>query len=247
MDQVQQRPISPTGDGGGGLLRRNLWAMLAAAAATVVVQLGVYAIARGAMTPAVSTRVSVLFGLFWVVLAVPIFAAGGARALDGLFRGGPVLDASAVLLIVLAAAGQITALEAVKIYLLWCGLGLAQIAMVSTAKQARGQQIVAAVAILIVLALAASPFWANGMILAGSQPWRERFSYALMAMNPVFATIRCLPGGVGFVWNEGPILYECTSLSRDVPVPEAPWYVTAAAYGVIAAALAGVTALRRRR
>lgn len=221
--------------------------MLTAAAATIAVQVGTYAAAGAAMTPAGAAVTALLVGLLWVIIATPVFAAGAGSALDGLFRAGPVLDASAVLLIVLAAAGRLTPLGAVKIYLIWCSLGLAGCAAVLAARRAENRQIVAAAVILVAMAIAASPFWANGIILAAGGAWRDRAGYALTALNPVFATSACLPGQQGFVWNESPILYECTVLARDVPMPMPAWYVTAAAYGIVAAGLAAVTVARRRR
>lgn len=229
-----------------GPFRRNLSAMLAAVAATLVVQLGAYAAARAAMAPAAATETGLLVGLLWLILAVPIFTAAGEGIVDGLFRGGPVLDASAVLLIVLVASGQLTPLSAVEVYLVWCAIGLTECATVLIARRAANRHLVAAATAVMVLAIAASPFWANGVVLAGGRAWRERAGYALVATNPVFATAACLPAELGFVWNERPILYACTVLSRDVPMPDPSWYLTVAGYGLAAAGLAAVTVARRR-
>ncbi len=229
------------------LFRRNGWMMGVAAAATIAMQLGAYLAARRALGPAAGAQMGLLAGLLWLLLAVPIFTAAGGGALGGLFCGGLVIDSSAVLLIVLAAQGALTPLGAVQIYLIWAAVGLAESTFVLAARRAPSRQVLALLAGLVVLALAASPFWANGIVLAGGPVWREQVSYALTAVNPVFASSACLPRGLGFVWNEKPILYEATALGRDVPKPDVAWYVTPAAYAAVAAALAAVTVARRRR
>lgn len=207
-------------------LRRNVSAMLIAAGATVAVQLGTYFVASVAMNSPVATVITLLVSLLWIVIAAPVFAAGGRSALDGLIRGGTVVDASAVVLIVLVAGrAAIGTVGAIKIYLIWCSLTLAGCSLVLSGRNAPSRHILAALVVLLMLVVAAGPFWTNGIIMSVSAPWRERVGFVVRAINPVFATTECLAGAPTFIWNERPILYEHTVLGRDVPVRAAAWYV----------------------
>ena len=81
----------------------------------------------------------------------------------------------------------------------------------------RAAPVAAAAVIGVLLALAAGPFWANGMILAADPPWRGRLASWSAAASGVYATVGCMEN-VGFVWTQCPILYQHTVLSRDVPI-----------------------------
>ncbi len=234
--------------GVASVLRRNGLAMLVAAGATVAVQLGTYFAASGAMDSHGATVVTLLVSLLWIVIASPVFAAGGRSAFDSLLRGGAVVDASVAVLIVLVAAGDaLRPVGAIKIYLIFCSLTLAGCSLVLLGRDAPGRHVLAAFAVLLMLAVAAGPFWANGIIMSASAPWRERVVFVVRAANPVFATTECLTGRPMFVWNERPILYEYTVLGRDVPVRAAAWYVTVGVYGIFAFAVGAIAAVRRRR
>jgi hypothetical protein len=221
-------------------LRRNALAMLIAAGATVVVQLGTYFIVGE-----VALALLVAFG--WVVIAAPVFAAGGRSVIDALLRGGAVIDASVVVLIVSAAAGPaLGPVGAIKIYLIFCSVALAGCSLVLLGRNVISRHILSVVAVLLILVVAAGPFWANGIITSASAPWRERIAFGVRACNPVFSTIKCLNVGYGFVWSEKPILYEHTVLGRDVPDQSAGWYVTVGVYASLAVALGAVVYVRRR-
>jgi len=220
--------------------------MLVAAGATIAVQVGAYAAARAMVAPPTAAVTALLLGLLWVIIATPIFAAGGAGLWDAVFRGGPVLDASAVMLIVLAVGKMLSPAGAVKIYLIWCSVGLFECGLVVLARRFESRLLAASLAILIVLAIAAGPFWANGIILAADGPWRGRASLLVTAANPVYATAACLPSRLGFIWHEGPILYDCTVLARDVPKPKADWLATTAGYAAAGGCLFVVALIRRR-
>lgn len=221
--------------------------MLAAAGATIAVQVGAYAAARALLAPSTAAVTALLLALLWVIVATPIFAAGGTGLWGAVFHGGPVLDASAVLLIVLTVGKMLSPAGAAKIYLIWCSVGLFACGLVVLARRVENRLLAASLAILIVLAIAAGPFWANGIILAGDGPWRGRVSLLVAAANPVYATASCLPSRSGFIWHEGPILYDCTVLARDVPKPKADWLTTAAGYAAVAGCLFAVALIRRRR
>lgn len=226
--------------GVAAVLRQNLLAMLIAAGATVVVQLGTYFIV-GEVAPAL------LVALLWVVIAAPVFAAGGRSIIDALLRGGAVIDASVVVLIVSASAGpELGPVGAIKIYLIFCSVALAGCSLVLLGRNVTSRHILSVVAVLLILALAAGPFWANGIITSVSAPWRGRIAFGVRACNPVFSTIKCLNVGYGFVWNEKSILYEHTVLGHDVPDQSAGWYVTAGVYGIFAFIVGAIATVRRR-
>ena len=221
------------------VLRRNALAMLIAAGATVAVQLGTYFIfGEIAMT--------LLVALGWVVVAASVFAAGGRSVIDALLRGGAVIDASAVVLIVSAAGPALGPVGAIKIYLIFCSVALAGCSLVLLGRNVISRHILSVVAVSLILVVAAGPFWVNGIITSASAPWRERVAFGVRACNPVFSTIECLDVGYGFVWNERPILYEHTVLGRDVPIRATAWYVTVGVYSVFAFAVGAVTVVRRR-
>jgi hypothetical protein len=244
---ADHRVASPRRGGPGvGPFRRNLPSMIVAAVATIAVQVGTYLAARPAMGADGGAVLALLAGLLWLMLATPIFAAGGAGVVDALLRGGAVLDASAALLIVLVATSRTVTLPgAVKIYLIWCGLGVAECTLVLLSRRPGNGRVVAAVAIVLALAVAAAPFWANGVITAVEGRQRVAVTFIVKATNPVFATSGCLRSGAGFIWNEAPLLYECTVLGRDVPMPSAPWHFTFAAYCVLALCLSVLRFVRR--
>ncbi len=229
-------------------LRRNASAMLIAAGATMTVQLGTYFAASGAMNSPGATVVTLLVSLLWIIIASPVFAAGGRSVLDGLLRGGAVVDAGAVVLVVLAASGALVGTAgAIKIYLIWCSLTLAGCSLVLLGRNIASRHVLAVFAVLLMLVVAAGPFWANGIIMSASSPWRERVGFIVRAANPVFATTECLAGTPRFVWNERYILYEHTVLGRDVPVRAAAWYVTVGGYGIFAVVFGVIAAAVRRR
>ena len=229
-----------------GLLRRNGWALLLAAGLTILVHMAIYAAASAMASPA-SAVATLLGSLLWIVVAAPMFAAGGRSLLEGLLRGAAVIDAGIVVLVVLAAGNDsVGPLGAVKVYLVWCAVALAGCAAAQQARRVRTRHVLAAVAVAAVVLISAGPFWANGMIHAAQGPWRDRSVLAVTASNPVYATVACL-GDTRFVWHEMPLLYEFTVLDRDVPIKLCPWYPTAGGYAAVALLLMLRARLARRR
>ena len=247
-DQAADRPDASARHPGRGLLGRNIRAVLTAAAITLAVQLGTFYAARAFMPVGTADVLTALLSALWVIIAAPVFAAGGRGLGDGLIRGAAVADSGAVVLIVLAAAGDAFGFRGVLgLYLIWMSIALAESALVCLARRPASRHVVAAAAAAGVLAISAAPFWANSAVLAARGPWRLWACRAIVAANPVFATSQCLSGDVEFIWNERPILYEHGVLGRDVPRPVIGWHVTAIAYALAAAGLAGVAVIRRPR
>lgn len=241
--QADDAPGSPAP---GDVIRRNARAALAAMGTTVLVQMGVYAAARGALAEPAASAMTLMASAAWVLVAAPVFAAGGRSVLDGIVRGGCVADGGLAVLIAVAGGPALAPAGVVKIYLIWLAVALAASAAVQQARIARARHVVAAAVAAVLLVLAAGPFWAGGGVLAADVPWRGRLASASAGAGAVYATVACMEN-VGFVWTECPILYRHTVLARDVQFTPPPWYATAAPLAAVAALLAARAALARRR
>ncbi len=236
------------GRGERGFIGRNLPAALVAAASTAAIGVGVWFGCRSAMSPSASAVVVMLICLLWIILASPVFAAGSERVIDGLTRGLAVADGGAAVLIVLMVWGKGLSLPgAAAIYAVWLAVAGAASALVVLGRTAPGRRMLAAVAILLLLAICAGPFWTNAGLGALSEPWRGRATTAVVAANPVFATLACLDDSVGFVWNERPILYEYSVLGRDIPRGPGNWLAIVVIYGAVGAIGTAMALIPRRR
>lgn len=230
------------------LVRREALPVLACAAVTVAAQLGLLVWARSLLPPLEADRLGLLLGLLALVVLAPALAASGRDAWGVFARAAAAIDASLVLLAVVAARGE--ALDAggvLKLYLLWAAVGLAQTALVGLSRGPRGRAALAVAAVALVLGLAATPFWANQLVMQSRGAARRAVTSAVVTANPVLATAAALPGQAQFYWPERGILYEYTVLGRDVPARAAAWGRTALAYAAAAAILAGLAVLARRR
>ena len=216
---------------------RNAKVALLAAVSTIVVEGGAYIIYRTFSSAVGEVIPTLLIWLLWVIIAAPIFSASGERFVDGLVRGGIIIDTTGVFLIILAIIRQeMTILGALEIYLILCSVGLVEILLVRFSSDVRRRFTISAAVILAMVIISASPFWTNGIIQSFHPNQRDKVATIIRAVNPVFATVDCPTDGVDFVWNERPILYEYTILGRDVPSRPAPWYMTVAIF----AALGGI-------
>jgi hypothetical protein len=214
---------------------------------TLMVGVGAYVLSLP-LSAALGAGLTLAVSLLWVVLAAPIFAAGGRTPLDGLLRGGAVADASLVVLLVLAAGSPALSLVgALNIYLLWSAVALTECAAVVLARRSWSRRMLSLAAGMAAVLVAGGPFVGNGLLLGLRGGWRQWSAWAVVALNPLLAAFSCLPGGFACVWQERPILYEHTVLGRDVPMPTVGWYVTAVAYALLAAVFGAVAAGRRRR
>ncbi|MCD6378631.1 MAG: hypothetical protein J7L99_07270 [Planctomycetes bacterium] len=220
------------------LSHRNAKAALLAAVSTIVVEGGAYIIYRTFSSAVGEVIPTLLIWLLWVIIATPIFSASGERFIDGLVRGGIIIDTTGVFLIILAIIRQeMTILGAIEIYLIFCSVGLVEILLTWFSSDVRRRFTISAAVILAMVIISASPFWTNGIIQSFHPNQRDKVATIIRAANPVFATVDCPTDGVDFVWNERPILYEYTILGRDIPSRPVPWYMTVAifaALGVIA-------------
>ena len=151
-----------------------------------------------------------------------------------------------MVLIALGCGGALGLGGAVKVYVIWIAVALAGCAVVQQARRARARRIAAAAVAAVLLALAAGPFWANGVILAVDPPWRARLASSAAGASGMYATVGCMED-TGFVWTEAPILYQHTVLGRDVQFAPPAWYATVAGFAILAALLIARVALARRR
>jgi hypothetical protein len=223
------------------------WA--AALALTLAVDFTAFALARSLPAPR-GAAMTLLVGLLWVLVATPVFAAGGNGPLESLLRGALVPDASLVVLLALAAASPaLTLTGALKAYLLWSALAVAQCLLVALSADSARRYVLAVVVSAAAVAVAAGPFWTNALVLAGQASGQRWVTDAVVAVNPAYATLGCLDRGFELVWNERPILYEHSVLGRDAPLTVVSWHVTVLLYAALAAlaALAGAAAWRRRK
>jgi hypothetical protein len=229
----------------GEFVRRNIRPALAAMGATVLVQMSVYVAAGAALPEPAASAAALMASLVWLLLAAPIFAAGGRSMVDGMVRGGCVADGGLVVLIAVGCGEALGFWGVVKVYVIWLAVALAASAAVQQARRVRARHVAAAAVVAVLLALAAGPFWANWIILAADPPWRGRLSSAVAAASGVYATVGCMEN-VGFVWTQCPILYQHTVLSRDVQFAPPPWQATAAGFAALAALLIARAVLARR-
>ena len=229
-------------------MRRNLWPGVGIVAATVAVEVCAYLGAAAVLPSSEAAVLALLTALAWVILAGPVFAASGRTVLESLVRGGLTADAGVVVLVVLMA-GQagLTFASAVKVYLLWAAVAVAESFFVALAVDAVRRHALAAAAVIVLALVSAEPFWANGLVMRARGSARDHAAFIVAVANPVLATARCLDERVPFVWNEKPIVYEHTVLGRDVPMPAAPWYLTVIGFGGAGLGLALAAGARRRR
>jgi len=224
-------------------LKHTAGVIAAVLATTVAIELAAY-LAAQRHVPARAAAIGLAAATLWTILAAPVLAAGGRSILLAALRGGAVVDAGAVLLVVLWIHGASDLAGLVKIYLTWAAIALAQIMAVCVARSASRRYAAALAATAVVLVLAAAPFWANRLILS-ARATQEQAVRLVWAYNPFLAATTQLAEPAAVVWQERPILYEHTVLGRDVPLYRPAWYASLAAYLLPALALAIVA--RRRR
>jgi hypothetical protein len=191
------------------VLSRDGWPVLAACAATIAVELGVYILARAGGAPKLQSALAALaVAAVWVALAAPVLGASGSGALAALLRGGCVLDASAVLLIVLwLACDEVTLLAAVKIYCILAAMGLAGIAAGRLARSAAGRYALGVAAAVVLTAMLASPFWIGGAMRAASGEGAKRILTAGVHVNGFYGITAALADEARFIWHEASVMY----------------------------------------
>jgi hypothetical protein len=230
------------------VLARDGWAVLLAVAATVVVEVGAYALAVAGQAPRAQAALgSLAVSILWVALAAPVLAATARGTLGALLRGGAVIDASAVLLGVLWLAGQcLTLLGGLKVYCILAAMGLAGVAPVCLARSPAGRFALAAAASATLLLAAATPFWIGGALRAAPEDWARRIAAAGVYVNPFYAVTGALAESAQFIWHQASVLYRITRLGDYAPAPAPAWYAPVLLFSA-AAVLLGAAAMLRSR
>ena len=231
------------------LLRSDGWAVAAIAAVTVAGQLAVFLLPQAF---GVSARAAMLAALtasgVWVALASPILAAGPARGISAVVRGGIVADATAVLLLVLwLSRPEVTFLSAVKLYCIYAAVALCGVAGARCASTQAGRYTGAVIAAVILLALQAGPFWLSGALQGVPQAHKTAVAGIALRLNPLYGVFSVVAEGTGFVWHLAPMMYRITRLGEDIPVPPVWWYEPAGIYLLLAGILSATHLVKRRR
>lgn len=222
-------------------------AVLLVIAATLVIGCGVFIVGRCCSVPADRAALMTLFAVtVWVAVAAAPLAAGASTRLGALCRGGAVVDASIVTLIVLviAGGGQLSWDAAVKVYLLWAGLTVTAILVIP---RGGNRLIVAAVVAAAALAAISGRFWSAGVLEAltvGSEPF-YRVTGILAAVDVLGGVADAASSAKSFVWAEQPVMYQLARQGQDYPGPSVGWWAPALTWWLAAAAIAAGIGLRR--
>ncbi len=252
--QVGSSPTADAVKGAGvkGFFADNAWAVGAAAIATVVVELGVFAVAKAWQMPSLHVALASLAAcVLWVVLATPILAASGRTALGALVRGGIVADASCVTVLVLwACCDEITILAALETYCILAAVTLAAVAVTRLARTPAGRYTWAVLASAVMLAVLAGPFWIGGPIRTAPYAVAENTVAAAVYANPFYAVTACLTESSRFVWHQNAVLYRVSRIGDYGSAPPLLWYpavlIHLSVAGILAAVAALFGAVRRR-
>ena len=244
----------------GGALAGNTRPCVIGAIVTLVVELAVPAVALVHREPhpwsylfgggglhANEAFATVAVCVLWMALAVPLLAAFGRGAWDALFRGGIVIDVSAITLLVLwLLCEQVTFAAAVKIYCVLASLGLAGIAATRLARTPAGRCAWATAVAAVTLVLLASPFWIGGVIHNQPHVFSESVVEAAVLANPFYAATAAMGETTRFVWHQATVMYRITRIGDYAAAPPLSWYPAVIIYLVAAAALAVVAAVSGR-
>ncbi len=237
------------------LLRCEGWAVLGIATATIAIELGSYFLARG-MHVGQARAVLTALGTtaLWIALACPITTCGSANAWGAMLRGGSVIDASGVTLIVLWLLAHdprgrpyVTLLSALKIYCTCASVGLFAIAVVSCAtRPSRRYVLGVAVAVLLVVCLG-TPFWTGGIFELVPPRSAQTLARWVLLVNPFCSITSVVSERMRFVWYyDGGLLYRVSRLGGDVIPPPVRWYSAAVGYAALAGLFALIALARRR-
>ncbi len=247
MTSENERELSSAGKQPArrSLLRGHGPALLCGCLVTLAVELGFYLAAkhwggdtRGAEIAALAVM------LLWTVLAAPVLAAGASDTMGSLLRGGAVIDASAVTLLVMVFAGKyVTFIAAVKIYCTLLAVGLAGIAATRLSRSDNGRYAWAFASAVAMMLAAATPLWTEGLLKASGEKSGTVIE-ALVYANPFYSIMSAISHEAQFVWHQWGIIYNRAPYAFTV-APPAPWCAAAIIYGSLAGILAATGLLRR--
>lgn len=233
------------------VVRSHGEAIVALAAATIVIELGVYAVAVAASTPPLHACLATLaVAVLWTAIAAPSAAAGAQDALGAFLRAGIVADASAVALVVLALASPaVSASSAVKAWCILAGMSMLSASLVCLARSRAAKAALAAVVGLLLLASLASPFWIGGAARSADRDFARSALALAVHVNPFYGITGSLSVQPGFVWHrDGGLMYANVEGGYYGAAPPARWYAPVL-IDLSAALVLGIAAglFRRRR
>ena len=234
--------------GVGWLVRTDGPAVLVAATATIIVELGAFALARWRGAGSAAAMLTMLaVSTVWVAMASPTMAAGGQRIISSWLRGGVVADASAVALVVgWLAAPEMTFLAAVKVYCIFAAVCLAGTAVVAIGRTSAGRYALAVTVAVVLMIALASPVWLGGPAGYLGPDGRQTLALAAVRANPFFGVTAALSDSGQYVWPEMSVMYGMTALGDSIPLPPVGWRWPVIVYLAAAAAGLGASLLRRR-
>jgi len=231
------------------LLARDGWAVLAAGAVTVAAELGVLLIGRaGGASPRAAVLAALATMTLWVALSAPALAAGGRSGLSALLRGGIVVDASAVTLLILwLTTPYVTLVAALQIYCILAAVALACIAAVRCFRRPLGQAAAAVAAATVLAGALATGFWTGGLLRAAGGAALRPAVTAAVVVNPFYSILSAVAEEVRFVWHQAPVMYRLTRIGDYAAPPPVHWTTAVVVYGALAGMLAAAHLLRRAR
>ena len=231
------------------LLKRDGWPVAGIVVVTVAVQLGIFILpqACGESARRVIPASLIIAGV-WVALASAIFAAGPRSTISGIFRGGSVADATAVLLVVLwLSAPEVTFLSAVKLYCIYASVALCAIAAARCASSLRFRYLGAVAGAVFLSALQGGLFWLPGLLQLVPADHKVAVAGMGLRANPLYGVFSAIADKSGFVWHYAEVMYRITPLGEDIAVPPVQWYEPMVVHLLIAGILAASWMLRARR
>ena len=241
-------PIPPT-----GLLRRNAAALVGGATSTLgVILAGSWLAGRSEGDLQAEILVALGVAMVWASIAAPLLAARGRTVIDRLLRGGVVIDAAGVALLVVAGGlvvrGRLgfTWIDALQAYCVLLTVGLTGLGLVSLGWSEGSRFALAMLSAVGAVAMLATPFWVEGML----QEALTANSHQLAAFATLWNPFYSLSATVGYSWSYADWMYGISGLGEDVPAPPVYWHSAVVRYalsaGVVWAAV-GVAGLVRRR
>lgn len=236
------------------LLRRNAAALVGGATATLgVILAGSWLAGRSEGGLEAEILVALGGAVVWVGVVAPLLAARGQTLMATLLRGGVVIDAAGVALLVvaggLAIRGQVgfTWIDALQAYCVLLAVGLTGIALVSLGRSEVSRFSLAMLSSFAAVAMLATPFWVEGMLQEASAANSYQLAAFATLWNPFFS----LSATVGYSWSHADWMYGISGLGEDVPAPPVYWHSAVVRYALSAcavwAAVGGVGLVRRRR
>ncbi|MBN1553440.1 MAG: hypothetical protein JXA11_01750 [Phycisphaerae bacterium] len=227
--------------------RRDGWAMVIAAGLTVLLESGVYVLARRlGRSPAEATVAMAAVACVWLALAPGAMAASGRGWVSALFRGGIVADVTGGCVLVLWLVTPCVRFQAaVQIYALAWSMALVGIAAVGIARRAAGRCVAAVATAMFFALMLTSLLWLGAWIGRSPNPWDAPLATWSVRVNPFCAMTAAAAEELHFVWHEWGLMYTWTPVGEYALPAPTRWYETCAIYLALTGVLTSVAVVRR--